>query len=166
MCMCASARLIQVTGASVENDIPQSGGWGRAPTGVAVTKEQVYKWLCVSMHGALAATLYHTSAFYEFIRMHCCVCFALCVCDCGRVGAWVCVLTVILYDRMITPFSLELRGISQLRSLSSINPRGGTCAHMYVNARFLWATALLCISVSPPIFSTACRDHLRSLYDI
>lgn len=81
---------------------------GGAPLGVAATEVQVYKRLCVSVHGVLTATLYHTSAFHEFVHMHCCVCFTLRVCE------YVCVLTVILYDRMITPFSPELRGISQL----------------------------------------------------
>lgn len=90
----------------------------------------------------MAATLYHTSAFHEFVRAHCCVRFAL----------HVCVLTVILCDRMITPFSPQLRGTSQLRSLSSTDPREGMCIHMYVNACFLWAAPLLCISVSSPPF--------------
>lgn len=56
-------------------------GW--APMGVAVTELQVYKRRCVSVHGVLAATLYHTSAFHEFVHMHCCVCFVLHVCVCS-----------------------------------------------------------------------------------
>lgn len=142
VCAC----LIQVTGASAENS--------RA-LGAPLWESPSLKY--VNVHGALAATLYHISAFHEFVHIHCCESFALCVC--------VCVLTVILYDRMITPFSPELWGISQLHSPSSINPRGGTCANMYVNARFLWAAALLCISASPALFSSACQHHLRSLYD-
>lgn len=138
LCMRMSACMIQVTGASAENDSPPVGctygtclHWSRG----------LHTAVCECARRP-AATLYHTSAFHEFVHTHCCVRFAL----------HVCVLTVILCDRMITPFSPQLRGTSQLRSLSSIDPREGMCIHMYVNACFLWAAPLLCISVSSPPF--------------
>lgn len=104
----------------------------------------VYRWRCVFACTG-AATAYHTSTpacLYTFTV----VCTSQCVCVC----VCVCIMTVILYDRMITPVSPQLRGASLLLSSPSTSPqRSYVLPHMSKPVP-LWAAALLCISVSPP----------------
>ncbi len=121
-CLFHFSRMIQVTSAGAENGSPHRA----PPKGAAVTGVQVYVEECV-LARTRAATVYHTSA------LHCaCVCThaLLCVLHCVCVCVCVCIMTVILYDRMITPLSPQLRGVSQLRSSPSTAPKELLCFHI------------------------------------
>lgn len=114
------------------------GGW------VAVNTLQVYAELCVCMYCTEAAMAYHTSDFQRA-----CVCvfvhIRMCVC--------ICIMTVIPYDRMITPFSPQLRGISQLHSTPSAAPqRSCMLPHMSerVSCGQRHSSAPLSLSLSHP----------------
>lgn len=114
-------------------------------------------WKCVFACTS-AARVYHTSAFRRVcVCTHSLLCALHCVCVCARA----CIMTVILYDRMITPFSPQLRGVSPLHSSPSTAPQE-LCASTYVKASFLWAAMLLCVSFSS---LSACPHNLRSLSD-
>lgn len=113
--------MIQVTGASAENGSPHRA----PPEGSAVTGVQMY--VCV-FACTRAATVYHTSAFHVFVHTPCRAWFIVYACVC--VYLCVRIMTVILYDRMITPFSLQPRGVSQLHCSPSPSPKGAMCFHI------------------------------------
>lgn len=92
-------------------------------------------WRCVFAR-ARAATRYRASAFQlPYICTH--LPMRVLHCVCVRVS----IMTVILYDRMITPFSPQLRGLSPLPLPS--HQRSYVLPHMS-NPVSLWAATFLC----------------------
>lgn len=149
----------------------QSPVGGGAPMGVAVTKVQVYEWLCVSVHRTLAATLYHTSAFSEFIHMHCCVCFALCVCVCVFVGGWrvgECSDSNTIWQNDHTLLPRAPRNLSAPLPFLHQPQRRNVRSHVCQRSFPVGSSVSLRFSVSPlPLFfPSACWHYLRRLYDI
>ena len=139
-CLFHFVPVIQVTGAGAENGSPRRappvclGGRHRC-TGVcgvgAVCLRSLGLPRCI-IHQNFNSIYLYTFAYV------CAQCVCVCVC--------VCIMTVISYDRMITPFSPQLRGDSPLLSLHL--PPEELCASTYVRACFLWAATLLCVSSS------------------
>lgn len=135
-----------------------------APTGLhlrgpAVTSVQVYVEVCVCTHeGCHSISYISISTSTLCVCTHSPLCVLRCVCVC------VCIMTVILYDRMITLFSPQLRGVSLLRSSPphpSLTQRSYVLPHMSKPVS-LWAATLLCILFS---LLSACPHNLRSLSD-
>lgn len=127
-----------------------------APTGLHLrglpSEEYRCMWRCVFVC-TTAATVYHTSSFRVLVHIHCCVCASLCMC--ARI------MTVILHDRMITPFSPQLRGVSQRHSSPSTAPKGAMCFHICQSPFPVGSNAPLNLLLSPPRLS-ACPHNLRS----
>lgn len=119
---------IQVTGASAGNGAPH-----RAPP-AALTSVQPHVEVCVCVRwGCHSASYQHFDA-YVFVHIRRCVYFPVCVCVCEYI------MTVILADRMITPFSPQLRGVAPLRILSLHPPpsKGAICFHICQSLLPLW----------------------------
>lgn len=115
------------------------------PEGAAVTGVQMCVCLCAQgLPKHIINQLFMCLYTFPVVR------YSLCMCAC----AYLCVhiRTVILCDRMITPFSLQPRGVSQLHCSPSPSPKGVMCFHICQSLFPVGSNAPLhLLRFSPPV---------------